>query len=356
MPYLRLSFVAVVAIGSTSMAARAGEYHLPLPKFIANSQRVERVVRAWDGAVGEGLRVDLGRGGATVSVATDALPHTVRQAKREVRAFVGALSPDVRQFGLKLPPNVEGASQLVVLVHGLDCDGQNFVPLAEKLEGAGYVVARFEYPDDQPIADSAALFQRDLTSFHDGHPETRIEVIAHSMGALVARDAIEGPGYGGGVDRLIMLAPPNHGSNWAHLSFICGAEEQYRLYRDDPRWRWSWSVTDGLGEAASDLLPGSSFLAQLNARPRRAGVKYTIIAGTEFPAQSYVADALEAAHLGGAAAEVREWSAGRDGPVSVRSARLAGVSDFVTLPVDHTDLYYGYPPAAWGVIRERLGG
>ena len=37
--------------------------------------------------------------------------------------------------------------------------------------------------------------------------------------------------------------------------------------------------TDGHGEAADDLKPDSEFLKALNAGPRRAGVRYTIILG-----------------------------------------------------------------------------
>ena len=46
-----------------------------------------------------------------------------------------------------------------------------------------------------------------------------------------------------------------------------------------------------------------------------------------------------------------------DGPVSLKSARLKGVSDFVVLPADHAALYLPIDqktPASWDVIRSRL--
>ena len=46
-----------------------------------------------------------------------------------------------------------------------------------------------------------------------------------------------------------------------------------------------------------------------------------------------------------------------DGPVTLSSARLSGVTDFVAIPADHIALFKtvdGNPPAAWPVIQNRL--
>ena len=45
------------------------------------------------------------------------------------------------------------------------------------------------------------------------------------------------------------------------------------------RWHWLGWILDGAGEAKIDLLPGSRFLTDLNARPHPPGVKLSIIAG-----------------------------------------------------------------------------
>ena len=60
-----------------------------------------------------------------------------------------------------------------------------------------------------------------------------------------------------------------------------GGQEHYHLWRNDPDWHLSWAITDGLGEAAAEIKPRSDFLKDLNAQPRREGVRYTIIAGAE---------------------------------------------------------------------------
>ena len=136
-------------------------------------------------------------------------------------------------------------------------------------------------------------------------------------------------------------------------------------------------VTDGLGEAGRDLKPGSAFLKRLNARPRREGVKYTIIAGTQSPTRRVTANCLSATansiprrvsglwgvrhgkkSLAVAAERMRTKVTGSDGPVTVKSTRLEGVDDFVLVQADHATLYFGSgqnPPAAWATVRDRLG-
>jgi len=94
---------------------------------------------------------------------------------------------------------------LTILVHGLDCNRFNWAPMADYLERNGHQVAYFTYPSDQPLVDSAALFREQMTLLHDAYPNLLINVLTHSMGALVARQYIEGPDYQPGtVERLII--------------------------------------------------------------------------------------------------------------------------------------------------------
>ena len=135
-------------------------------------------------------------------------------------------------------------------------------------------------------------------------------------------------------------------------------------------------ITDGFGEAGRDLKPGSPFLKELNSRPRRQGVKYTIVCGDQHPARCRLRR-LARLHrhrvsqrlsgwwgfrhckdeLTSQANKVRNKSSGNDGPVEVKLAKLAGVDDFVIVNADHARLYIGTeknPPAAWDTIRDRL--
>ncbi len=189
---------------------------------------------------------------------------------------------------------------------------------------------------------------------------------------------MEGPHYAGNVDDLIMLAPPNQGSTWAPYRIALELREHYQLWRHDPHWHLSWMITDGLGEAGTDLEPGSRLLAELNSRPRRAGVHYTIVAGDRsllcrlegealldaaslVPPQAQSWWGFHQVHAGlEQAAQIVLHHTGRcDGPVTLRSAHLAGVNNVVVLPADHNSLYLpidGEPPAAWPVICDRLAG
>ena len=135
-------------------------------------------------------------------------------------------------------------------------------------------------------------------------------------------------------------------------------------------------ITDGLGEAGRDLRPGSAFLTSLNARPRREGVRYTVVVGTQSPVRRVTAGCLASASrsiggsaagvwgvrqlkngLGRAADRLRDGATDGDGPVSIASARLPGVDDVVFVQADHATLYFGTaktPPAAWDTVSDRL--
>ncbi|HEX5445165.1 MAG TPA: alpha/beta fold hydrolase, partial [Pirellulales bacterium] len=277
-----------------------------------------------------------------------------------------------RRVGLVLPKKLAAEKPLVVLIHGLDSGPSYWCDLAPLLEAGGHRVAQFNYPNDQALEDSAGLLADELTSLARKHPGVKLDLVAHSMGALIARAYVEGAQYRGGVRRLIMLAPPNGGSCYARFSHAAELVEHLQLWRCEPQWRWTWLVTDGLGEARRDLTPGSKFLAGLNARPRRRGVQYTIVAGNRSCGWRHTANAMRlASHwlpdvrfCQTAQQTIDRWATrleGRtgvtDGLVWLSSTRLPGVDDYVLLPADHTTLTCsrgGRPPVAWKVIEARL--
>jgi pimeloyl-ACP methyl ester carboxylesterase len=288
-----------------------------------------------------------------------------------------ATAAQARRWGLNIPDQINGNLPLVVLVHGLDADQNDCAPLGNLLRASGYQVAYFSYPGDQPIEDSAAMLATSMRILHDHFPNIRVRLVCHSMGGLVARRYVEGPKYAGGVDRLIMVGTPNHGSSWAHFRTALSVQEHYYL-RADPDWAWTWLITEGMGEAGDDLLPGSDFLKDLNAHPRRDGVKYTIIAGNKSGVDKAEANVVDSVAdwmptrarnwwgfrhcyhgLVSVATHLRDKTSDGDGPVSLKSAKLKGVKDFVVLPADHVTLFIappGHEPVALGTIRERLKG
>lgn len=294
----------------------------------------------------------------------------IRQAAQ--RLAEDATRAQAKHYGLHLPANFDPARPLVVLVHGFDSGPERWDDMARLLEGEGLQVARFGYPNDQAITESSALLAVEMQRFRAQNPNTRMHVIGHSMGCLVARDYVEDEHYYGGIQRLILLAPPNSGAMNVRWSIASEAVEHYRLWQTDPDWSWTWAITDGVGEAKRDLVPNSAFLASLNSRPRRSGVCYTIIAGNHHCACRYsavaatwCADCLPdcwgfscaRSALEGAAHRLTCETCDSDGAVPLDSAYLAGVADLHVVPGDHTTLYCsrgGNQPVAWPLVRERL--
>jgi pimeloyl-ACP methyl ester carboxylesterase len=332
-------------------------------------------------SLGETGHVHVQDSAVVLRVDSDRLESRCQNLSRAVRVLAAEANPQAMElqatrWGLFLPDKLDDSRPLVVLIHGIDSDAGMLQPMADLLAASGYQAARFCFPGDQPIDDSAAMLAARLAELRTHHPKLKIEIVAHSMGGLVARRYIEGAEYAGGVDRLIMIGTPNGGSGWARLRFLLSLQQHYHLWRTDPRWSATWWFTEGFGEAGRDLSPGSDFLNKMATLPRRDGVQYTIIAGTQHSASRLSAECFDGmsgwfsgrgatwwglrqckSGLDRAANSFRTTTGDGDGPVSVASAKLKGVDDVVLLPADHIALFVpvdGKPPAAWATIQSRL--
>jgi pimeloyl-ACP methyl ester carboxylesterase len=306
----------------------------------------------------------------------DCCSSTTRKVQTCCREKVDRAKADqARQWGLKMPADFSPGRPLIVCVHGLDSTSGVFDAMAALLRAQGDQVACFCYPSDGPIADSADRLANEMAELQKAYPRLRVHLIGHSMGALVARAYLEGDRYSMPVDRFIAIAPPNHGSPWTRQRWMLEMHEQYWLWRTNRDWSPIWMFTDGHGEAADDLKPDSPFLKSLNARPRRAGVQYTIVCGDHHILSRFGANALRSvegsipkkqwwgvrqtvAKLERAQARLDASVSRSDGVVPIDSARLDGVDDLVLLHADHNTLCMtdarGQPPAAWPVVRDRL--
>lgn len=338
-------------------------------------------IRALNTALGEGCNVRVSDEALVLKVDPKKLPRNLSDAKLAVRTFTAVAAPDAtaaqrRFYGMLLPQHVDPDRRMVVLVHGLDCNRTNWFPMADLLVGEGFQIAYFTYPSDGPLEDSAAMLAREMTQLRERFPNVSTDIIAHSMGGLVARRYVEGDAYAGGVEHLILLGTPNLGSRWATYRLALEVEEHWQLFRREKDWSPTWMITDGLGEAGRDLKPTSRFLTELNSRPRRAGVAYTIVAGAQHPVYTMTGNTLDScadivpqraskwwglrhtvSALRKGAKNMHSKTGSSDGPVSVKSTQLQGVDDYLCLPVDHVALYYpvnGQQPAAWDVIKDRL--
>ncbi|MBF0199586.1 MAG: alpha/beta fold hydrolase, partial [Planctomycetes bacterium] len=170
----------------------------------------------------------------------------------------------------------------ILLVHGLDEIGTIWDTLAPKLAGRQEQVLRFEYPNDQSPGDSAELLLACLESAKQAGIQ-KIFIITHSMGGLVSRDAItsqeflKAPGHFPAITRLVTVAPPNQGSEFARLRIISETREQLvRLFKR--KAELPDALVDGTGQAGPDLIPGSPYLTELNSRKLPSHIPITIIA------------------------------------------------------------------------------
>ena len=187
--------------------------------------------------------------------------------------------------------------EVVVLLHGLGRSDRSMRPLESRLDAAGFRVFNLRYastslPPDALIAD----LQRQIAACCAAAP--RLHFVTHSLGGILLRALVathEVPH----LARVVMLAPPNHGSEIVD------------------RFGDSSLFESALGRTASEL--GTDPESLPNRLPPPA-FELGVIAGTAS------VNPLGSAILPGE----------DDGAVSVERTRIAGMSDFLELPVSHT--------------------
>ena len=137
----------------------------------------------------------------------------------------------------------------LVMVHGLGANRSSFFPLQSYLRLAGF---RDQLATSYRSRGSIEALALQLKKTIDDRVRGgRIDVIAHSMGGLVARFYAQHLGGGRRVDRLITLGTPHRGSYGA-------ARVPHTLVRQ--------------------LDPSSPFIRRLNASPPPATLRITSIA------------------------------------------------------------------------------
>ena len=264
---------------------------------------------------------------------------------------------DFNRYGLRLDEDWQQApanKPIVILVHGFNSSPAQNVALMVPIREAGYACGTFAYPNDQTIPQSAQLLSAELRRFAAKHPRRRVALVCHSMGSMVARVCVEDSLYDpGNVERLIMIAPPTHGTLIAHFAVGTDLWEHWLARRKGGPWRRTRdSIIDGLGEAADELCPDSEFLRELNGRPRNASVRYSILLGTgarlDDAQLAWIRNCVckslakvpgadgSAERLDGILSDIDELVEGKgDGVVAVKRGRLEGVDDTLILPFGH---------------------
>jgi pimeloyl-ACP methyl ester carboxylesterase len=278
---------------------------------------------------------------------------------------------DLSGYGLVLDDawqETDAALPVVVVVHGYNSCPRRNQAMADAIRSAGYPCGMFSYPNDFTIVTSAQLLSSELRRFGRQHPDRRVILVCHSMGGMVARACVEDSLYDpGNVDRLILIAPPTHGTAIAHFAVGTDVWEHWLARRDGGPWRrFRDSIVDGLGEAADELCPESTFLSDLNSRSLNPRIEYTVILGTgakmteaemDWIRESVIAKLTQVPGaksgvewLDTLLADMDELVEGKgDGVVAVARGRLDGVTDTLVLPFGHLSVT-GEP--ANDVVRE----
>lgn len=228
-----------------------------------------------------------------------------------IASFCGVLLPTL--LHANSPAGDRGAAaarDTVVLLHGLGRTSFSMSHLAAELGREGYRVVNLSYPSRTKSLEQLATqwLPEQLaalgasTAAGSGLASARVHFVTHSMGGIVVRLWLRECGAPANLGRVVMLAPPNSGS-----------EISDRLERFPP-FRWFTGANGRRLTTEPDALPRS-----LGAWPEER-VALGVIAGDR------ALNPLMAAWL----------PAPNDGKVTVASTHLAGERDHVVVPYSHT--------------------
>lgn len=152
------------------------------------------------------------------------------------------------------------ARRPVLLVHGMGGTPRDFRTMIERLDRSKYQPWIYYYPTGLSLRFSAWGLDRLLRELEARLGLGRIDLIAHSMGGLVSRAALDLRRERGDralVERFVTLSTPWNGIAAARMSKLARTEA--------PSWR--------------DMIPDSDFLRGLRAAPLDPAIEHTLLFG-----------------------------------------------------------------------------
>ena len=167
----------------------------------------------------------------------------------------------------------EGQGRLVVMVTGYMQSQLSYQRLERHLSHSGFDAFTYvwsDFPYSQDITLSAQQLAGRLRQIHKRAPAPEIYLLGHSQGGIIIRTLVQNhladelP-----IRKCIFLSSPHQGT-WAGLAAY-PHRGLLRLFELAPYVR---KIT---GESGLQLLPGSTFLKQLNSRPLPEGIQFSSI-------------------------------------------------------------------------------
>ena len=186
----------------------------------------------------------------------------------------------------------------IVLLHGLGRSRHSLWPVAREAERRGYRIHNFGYPSRRaPIEQLAETVGHRISELAGAGV---VDVVTHSMGGIIIRAAVAfGALRASSVRRVVMLAPPNHGSELADRL------RDFRAYRLATGPAGQQIGTDD--DSVPRRLPPPPFEVGIIAGRRSTNPLFSRLLGAE-----------------------------GDGKVTVESARLEGMREIVVVDRSHT--------------------
>jgi triacylglycerol lipase len=152
-------------------------------------------------------------------------------------------------LGTGAPASAQTTADPIVFVHGWNSSSSAWNTMIDRFVAAGYPRSRMvaiTYNSNQSNATIATQVRDAVNSLRASTGAARVDIVTHSMGGLSSRYYLKNLGGTAVVDDWVSLGGPNHGTSWAYFCYPFSA-------------------------GCRDMIPGSSFLNNLNATDETPG-------------------------------------------------------------------------------------
>lgn len=212
-------------------------------------------------------------GAVTASAAAGTLPVIYSGAYGYAHASPNASPPGANNWSCK---PTAAHPYPVILVHGTFGDmSDSWQALAPLLYDNNYCVFALNYGSYNgsgtygvygtgPIENSAGELANFVTQVLNSTGASKVDIVGHSQGGMMPRYYIKFDGGDGKVDKLIGLAPSNHGTTLNGLFTLAAYYPNASMFMADC-------------PACQEQEAGSPFMTHLNATPDPTDVTYTVI-------------------------------------------------------------------------------